>query len=195
MVYKVNLFKSTKNAIFCWLSSYFPFISQTTQGLVSTYPVGWGCLLGLVFPTWYPNWHAQPPWVLEHLKVFAHPSTLLQFHQIRHDLRMKTTSPQGGFHVGWDFKKYTRYSRNFHGKKSYSSSSFTIWLFNIAMENHHLYCRNLFKWAIYTMAMLVITNLKLPLDNCDLWMVPSDPPISPTTPGNTVEIWRKMTHL
>ena len=62
------------------------------QGLVSTYPIGWGCLLGLVFATWYPNWHAQPPRVLEHLKFFAHPSTLLQFHQIRHDLRMKTTS-------------------------------------------------------------------------------------------------------
>ena len=31
----------------------------------------------------------------------------------------------------------------------------TIWLFNIAMENHH-------KWAIYTMAMLVITRGYIP---------------------------------
>ena len=31
----------------------------------------------------------------------------------------------------------------------------TLWLFNIAMENHHLLYRNhLFLWAIYTMAML-----------------------------------------
>ena len=31
----------------------------------------------------------------------------------------------------------------------------TLWLFNIAMENHHLLYRNhLFLWAIYTMVML-----------------------------------------
>ena len=49
LVFIVNLLQSTKNAIFCWLFYYFPFISQTTQGLVSIYPIGWGCLLGLVY--------------------------------------------------------------------------------------------------------------------------------------------------
>ena len=39
-------------------------------------------------------------------------------------------------------------------------TSITIWLFNIAMENHHFKrtVNHHFLWAIYTMAMLVITR-------------------------------------
>ena len=38
-------------------------------------------------------------------------------------------------------------------------SVITIWLFNIAMENHHAINRQtIYKWAIYTMAMLLITR-------------------------------------
>ena len=37
--------------------------------------------------------------------------------------------------------------------------SLTLWSFNIAMENHHFEeVNHLFLWAIYTMAMLVITR-------------------------------------
>ena len=47
------------------------------------------------------------------------------------------------------------FSRTFGGK----AAKHTIWLFNIAMENHHFYqflrtVNHLFLWAIYTMAML-----------------------------------------
>ena len=44
-----------------------------------------------------------------------------------------------------------------------------IWLFHIAMENHHAINREInYKWVIYTMAMLVITR-GYHVDNNTLW--------------------------
>jgi hypothetical protein len=53
-----------------------------------------------------------------------------------------------------------------------------IWLFNIAMENHHfLKANHLFLWAIYTMAMLVITRgyIFWPIPKSPCWSCPHYP--------------------